>query len=120
MTKLACDSKSSSCHSLSLWQCLVVYLLEFKNIFINKTMDILNKFTFPSLVSIKQVVLKTATVYISRQRIKIHFISKTKYFKKLKFIPNKNFLIYVIYIVLSVSVQTKILNEETVMLANYT
>ena len=29
------------------------------------------------------------------------------------------FLILIMYIVLSVSVQTKILNEETVMLANY-
>ena len=47
MTKLACDSKSSSCHSLSLWQCLVVYLLEFKIIIIDKTLEILNKFTIP-------------------------------------------------------------------------
>ena len=56
-------------------------------------------------------------MYNSRQRIKINFISLTTYLKKLKFIPNKNFQNYVIYIVLNVSVQTQILNEERVMLA---
>ena len=57
MTIFAYDLKSSNCHSLILWQCLVVYSLEFKTIFqtyfLNlffKTIDILNKFTIPSLV----------------------------------------------------------------------
>ena len=33
--QLACDFKSSNSHSLSLWQCLAVYLLQFKTIYIN-------------------------------------------------------------------------------------
>ena len=84
MTKLACDLKSSNSHSLSFWQCSVVYLLELKIIFINKIMDILNIFTTSSLVCIKKVVPKSATVNISTQRIKINLISQTTLFEKLK------------------------------------
>ena len=50
MTKFARDLKSSNSHSLSLWQCLVVYLLELRIILINNTIDVHNKFTIPSLV----------------------------------------------------------------------
>ena len=83
MTKIVCDLKPSNSHSLSLWQCLVVYLLEFKICLIKKTMDILNIFTTPSLVCIKQVVPKPATVYISRQRIKTNLI-RQKHFLKIE------------------------------------
>ena len=60
MTKLASDLKSSNSHSLSLWQALVVYLLEYKIFFINKTMDILNLFIMLSLVCFRQVVPKNS------------------------------------------------------------
>ena len=53
MNKFACGLKSSHSYSLSLWQCLVVYLLEFRIIFVNKTMKKFYKFTIPSLVCIK-------------------------------------------------------------------
>ena len=53
LTKVACDLKSSNNNSLSLWLFLVVYLLYIRIILINKTINILNKFTIPSLVCIR-------------------------------------------------------------------
>ena len=57
-------------------------------------------------------------MYISRQRINIRLISQTTfYFNEGVYLTKKN-LIYVIYFVLNLSIQTYILHEETIILAN--
>ena len=93
MTKLVCDLKSLNSHCLSLWQCLVIYLLKFKIIFLNKTMDILNKFTISSLVCIIKVISKDSicVCYVSKKRIKFILITQLTFFEQWKCIPKKNF-----------------------------
>ena len=57
-------------------------------------------------------------MYISRQRINIKLISQTTFFLNKGVYLTKKILIYVIYFVLNVSIQTYILHEETIFLVN--
>ena len=68
MINLAWHMKSSNSHSLFVWECLVIYILEFKLLWLTIFKTI--KCTNLNLVSFKLVGKKTATRYISMQSIK--------------------------------------------------